>query len=1376
MSSAEKAFNWVGDRIGDGLKAVGDAAGDAIKWTGDKIKSAVDYGADAVRAIAKNPIPTLLRYGAMAVGASFGIPPYVTSAAITAAQGGNLEDVAKSAAVSYATTSFLTDTQIGADIKNYTVNEWSGDFTDSMMEKFDLPADTAVQVAKVSNAALTSSLVGGINAAMTGKSVAEGISFGFTSGLVNSSTSSYFDSVNEDPNWGFSPQALNLMKGATATALNTAISGKSDPAQAVGNYIAYASLNMAGSELWEKAKSSYASFTEKTKALDKAGSDYAPIKTEYDNKLKESEAIRTEINKNSADYKKIIDEKYTPFKTQYDKLIADNEAAVKEFNSQKAAYDSYVSSYENGNSGAAASANAAAAAANAAASRANALQDQAAKMYNDNKPMLDSLTAKSDEINSNVAKFDAIKYEIEKPVGSIHQDDSALAKTMTAVNGLFGNKTPLATIDDRNIAQKLKDASDNYQANYDSWSATKAVADKSAENYTKALAEVATRDATIDALNSGAITATKQDDAGNWVLSNGMTLTKDGKFMQDGSQQFTNAAGINQKPLDLTSSDGSKVNFSEKAGRLLSVSDAKNIAQRDYGVSLTDQEAAKFAGRDYTEASIPEILGYANTKATDAGFPDYKAYQNFGGNLDAYKASTFKPIDTSMAGGEQTAALNTGTVSDAGSGGTNSPTRYVPIQNVDANNKNAIAASDALSAAVARDGAPKNATFSPAYFDGEGYVSYVTSSDIDGKPTGYRMVYDPETGGIFYNWSGSGGEQSVDANGNPVLSDVVVIASKNPPKFDSTTGQFVNSSGQPVEAPAQTPSEPMPTDAVAEKPVEPIPPDVVAEKPVDSTIKNPFDISDVGTLLAIYGDGTSLVKNDSTGEQSTVNTVGDATAGSKVDLIVDSNTGETTAVVKTPDVVAPDITAPVTNELVTPVIPPVETPTENVFGAPAGTATETVPPVVPTNTTAEAGATTGAGTTTEAGTGSGTTTDAGVTTGATTGGVFTPGVTNETVAGTSTGTTTSSGTSTGAATGTTTGATTGATTNTTTGATTGAATGDTIGATTGTTIAGITTPGTTTGTTTGIPAKTNDLMSQFNSRVDQLVGSGKTPQEATSIAAQEIELGLSDIQKAAFEQEKAAADKAAADKAASNLALKISTNQSAANASNAAQQKSGMQSGLSLLKQSTSNDVANTIAPLAAGYLTAKQLTGQFESPLAKFLKAQEQPLGYENEYGVQPQGIAMNDLSYSYGNQRPIEDILNMGAPQAQDASTQNYTALPYAQGGMAGTRHGKYAQGGLSTPLMASGGKMRVDFRHGDAVTGAGDGQSDDIPAMLADGEFVFPADVVAAIGNGSTKAGSDKLYDMMHGIRAHARSAKPKDLPPQIKSPLDFLKRTA
>ena len=107
-------------------------------------------------------------------------------------------------------------------------------------------------------------------------------------------------------------------------------------------------------------------------------------------------------------------------------------------------------------------------------------------------------------------------------------------------------------------------------------------------------------------------------------------------------------------------------------------------------------------------------------------------------------------------------------------------------------------------------------------------------------------------------------------------------------------------------------------------------------------------------------------------------------------------------------------------------------------------------------------------------------------------------------------------------------------------------------------------------------------------------------------------------------------------------------------------------------------------------------------------------------------------------------------------------------------------YKTGGHVQPLThASGGALPVvqgrhDFRHGAHVAGEGDGTSDDIPAMLADGEFVFPADVVSALGNGSTKAGTDKLYEMMHAIRARARKSHPSDLPPDaLKSPLDYLK---
>jgi hypothetical protein len=62
------------------------------------------------------------------------------------------------------------------------------------------------------------------------------------------------------------------------------------------------------------------------------------------------------------------------------------------------------------------------------------------------------------------------------------------------------------------------------------------------------------------------------------------------------------------------------------------------------------------------------------------------------------------------------------------------------------------------------------------------------------------------------------------------------------------------------------------------------------------------------------------------------------------------------------------------------------------------------------------------------------------------------------------------------------------------------------------------------------------------------------------------------------------------------------------------------------------------------------------------------------------------------------------------------------------------------------------------GGYLDGAGDGMSDSIPATiegkqparLADGEFVVPADVVSHLGNGSSKAGSRRLYAMLDKVR--------------------------
>lgn len=215
-------------------------------------------------------------------------------------------------------------------------------------------------------------------------------------------------------------------------------------------------------------------------------------------------------------------------------------------------------------------------------------------------------------------------------------------------------------------------------------------------------------------------------------------------------------------------------------------------------------------------------------------------------------------------------------------------------------------------------------------------------------------------------------------------------------------------------------------------------------------------------------------------------------------------------------------------------------------------------------------------------------------------------------------------------------------------------------------------------------------------------------------------------------------------------------------------------SGLSAAPQSTQQPT--TIAessPLTAGVFSSKVLGNKFEDPLAAFQRLQQsdQPQA-ESSQTLNQTPKEMPASFYTYGREQSLDDIFGNLTGYASFAEGGLATPL-MATGGSTGTRHGRYAAGGLSAPMVAAGGKMRVDFRKGDAVTGEGDGQSDDIPAMLADGEFVFPADVVAAIGNGSTKAGSDKLYDMMHGIRSHVRSAKPKDLPPEIKSPLAFLK---
>jgi len=132
----------------------------------------------------------------------------------------------------------------------------------------------------------------------------------------------------------------------------------------------------------------------------------------------------------------------------------------------------------------------------------------------------------------------------------------------------------------------------------------------------------------------------------------------------------------------------------------------------------------------------------------------------------------------------------------------------------------------------------------------------------------------------------------------------------------------------------------------------------------------------------------------------------------------------------------------------------------------------------------------------------------------------------------------------------------------------------------------------------------------------------------------------------------------------------------------------------------------------------------------------------------VPNQTNAPNNSFYTYGNQIDPSTILNTGASPMKDGG------LSHEEGGALPAQH-------------------RIDLRQGSYVEGPGDGQSDDIPAMLADGEYVIDAETVAQLGNGSNKAGAKVLDNFRENIRAHKRGAPLNKIPPKSKSPLAYLK---
>ena len=242
-------------------------------------------------------------------------------------------------------------------------------------------------------------------------------------------------------------------------------------------------------------------------------------------------------------------------------------------------------------------------------------------------------------------------------------------------------------------------------------------------------------------------------------------------------------------------------------------------------------------------------------------------------------------------------------------------------------------------------------------------------------------------------------------------------------------------------------------------------------------------------------------------------------------------------------------------------------------------------------------------------------------------------------------------------------------------------------------------------------------------------------------------------------------------------------------------------SSLSLSDATNAARVANTAknllsssaTPTAARSLTGASPTGAsstgtgsgtgstaYGSPKATFVQGQQ--IAVPGLIPQQPDAAAAMNAN---SNMSPLELQLIQQAKTGGMIHMRSGGDLPMTEARIRGRQFAPYqANTGLNLfQRHADGGEIQghnpTFFSPGGLasmentyVSGEGDGTSDSVEAMLADGEFVIPADVVSKLGNGSSNAGAKVLDNFLLTIREHAQKHDPKNLPPDSKGALAYL----
>ena len=128
-----------------------------------------------------------------------------------------------------------------------------------------------------------------------------------------------------------------------------------------------------------------------------------------------------------------------------------------------------------------------------------------------------------------------------------------------------------------------------------------------------------------------------------------------------------------------------------------------------------------------------------------------------------------------------------------------------------------------------------------------------------------------------------------------------------------------------------------------------------------------------------------------------------------------------------------------------------------------------------------------------------------------------------------------------------------------------------------------------------------------------------------------------------------------------------------------------------------------------------------------------------EEEY-VPGDPYALNPFYYQDPQQFQVAGI---GTKPYYMEDMQNYYGMPTSD---LPTDFIRANKGGI---IQLADGSEKYFPRKTGKINGPGTGTSDDIPAMLSDGEFVFTAKAVRNAGDGNRREGAKKMYEMMKNL---------------------------